>query len=416
MPLQTRIGTWYNWPFGAEETAHVDLQTEQNQSLGFYSENHRRQGSGWDGGGEFLSIREFTRYTPSGNLDIRVSNLPMYRGAVYATPPSVLHFVPPKFGDDIASFGPELYNHAKPAPPLMGGLNALYELKDLPGMVKQAFEHVRPFVDWAEHVPSKYWSDVRNGVSLSSVSDFNLAVAFGWLPLLGDVHSMYETQRKMASAVEQLLRDNGRPVRRTFTSEKHSSSSESVLAQGFQPHAGDTLNPIFITQAYGGGNWELSQHETVRTWFSGKFRYWLPEKGQMSNDEWTASLRSRLMGSRVTPSTIYKAIPWSWLIDWFGNVGDNIANLDTNVADRLINDYAFVMRHRESFNRMSVTHRFRGMDGRFSEARAVTESGWVHKARTPASPFGFGIKIPDLSSFQLTILGSLKGSRTRFAG
>lgn len=406
------LGDWFNWPFGPEKTASVDLQLNVQEFLEFYSEDHTREGNGWSGGGEFRSKKNFVRYNPSGSMKIAPGGNPMYTGSVYAIAPTPAVFHKPIL--DLFNFGPSVYRQANPDKAIMDVGNAIYELKDVPGMLKAAFEVELSATNLAisrkKYAKADFYPD-----SLSKVSDFNLAVAFGWLPLLSDCISLYQGQKKLAKTIAQLKRDNGRPIRRRFEVKDQTQDSSEILASGSDPY-GTNLSPNFITRVYGDGHWELSRHETTRMWFSGQFRSWLPEQGQMSDDQWTSMIRNRLFGLSPTPSRIYKAMPWSWLIDWFSNVGDNLANLNTNVADRQINDYAFLMRHSETFNRLSVLQRFHTEGDNVVEARAITESGTSLKERTQASPFGFGIKIPDLSPFQLTILGSLGGKSGKALG
>lgn len=53
-------------------------------------------------------------------------------------------------------------------------------------------------------------------------------------------------------------------------------------------------------------------------------------------------LVDRQLGPWPLPSTIYNLIPWTWLVDWFGGLGDYISLMETVAgADNLIN-YGFI--------------------------------------------------------------------------
>jgi hypothetical protein len=391
-----RLGIWYNWPYGPEVVDSFDMELMQEEFLEFGSINHRRlRGGGWSGGGPFLSKKRFTRYTPSNSVHVSVAGKPMYDGALIANPPVDLPQLVPHA--ELEGLGATAYARAAPDRPIMDAANALYELKDVPSMLRQAYNAVR--------------SLPRLGsIRLRDVSDFNLAVAFGWLPLLSDTVKLYNSQKEIRSKLAQLKRDNGRPIRRKFQLKDQNVNSSSIVDRGTEQYGTTHMGPWFLTGTYGGGEWELSHHATTRVWFSGQFRYWLPDQGQMSDNEWDRKLIGRLFGFKPTPSRIYQAMPWSWLIDWFSNTGDIIANLDASVADRLINDYAYLMRHHEVFARIKSSHKIWSGET-WQNAVAVTERGTMVSQRVPASPFGFGVKTPDLSPYQLTILGSLAGKR-----
>lgn len=390
--MPDHIGTWFNWPFDNRPVQDVQLNLEQNEFLEFYSEEHLRNGATWLSGGPFTTKRRFVRYQPSGAIQLSPASKPMYLGKLYAADPVPSAFEPPIF---LENFGPSAYRRLNPDKSEMDLGNALYELKDLPRQLKELY-----------NLPKTGLPD-----GLKSLSNYDISVTYGWLPLLSDTISLYQTQRQLAKRIDQLKRDNGRPVRRKVEMRDQSNVSEEFIASGSDDH-GLYLHPNFITSVYRGGTWALTQHASTRVWASGQFRLWYPQQTTgMSDNEWKRIIISRLFGLNPTPSRIYKAMPWSWLIDWFSNVGDNLANLSTNVADRVINDYCFLMRHTETFNRITVSQAFEQGDKDPVVVSAVTESGTVLKERIAASPFGFGIKTSDLSPYQLNILGSLAGSK-----
>lgn len=120
---------------------------------------------------------------------------------------------------------------------------------------------------------------------------------------------------------------------------------------------------------------------------------------------------ARLYGLNVTPGVVYNAMPWSWLIDWFSNVGDNIENLDHGVADRLLADYAYLMGEQRDYIKYSAAQAYNGRDGATLVANSTATWGISHKRRYVASPFGFGLTEDDLTPNQAGILLSLAGSR-----
>jgi hypothetical protein len=120
-----------------------------------------------------------------------------------------------------------------------------------------------------------------------------------------------------------------------------------------------------------------------------------------------------IFGLNPTPSAVYKAIPWTWLVDWFSNIGDVIANLDGGVADRLAADYMYLM-NKITFQmaRTSYGNYYSGVSwGSSTPFSAECFQGAVSKRRMRASQFGFGVKENELSLTQWSILGALGLSR-----
>lgn len=408
-----RLGVWYDWPYSPRPISTYDVEIAPKEFLEFHSTNHRRKGNGWSGGGAFISKKRFTEYKRTDSVNISPANKPMYAGSLIANPPPRPIFSDPAIQLD--TLGPELWNQASPAKPLLNFGNAVYELKDLPSMVKQGYETLRNLTVRNDLIPY-YFSRNRGSLSLKDVSDYELAVLFGWLPLLSDTIGLFNAQRQMSASIKQVLRDAGRPVRRKFTSDKNSSTSSEVIATGSDSN-GTLFSPKFITGAYTSGSfpWTLTRKKLTKVSFAAQFRYFFDDCDHLTADQWNSRIRRRLFGLNPTPAAIYRAMPWSWLIDWFGNIGDNLANLQPSVADRLIADYAFIMRHVQEYDSLSATIGINQGDSSVTRT-ATTNIGTDLKSRAFASPFGFRVKLDELSPFQLTILGSLGGSRGPSSG
>lgn len=120
----------------------------------------------------------------------------------------------------------------------------------------------------------------------------------------------------------------------------------------------------------------------------------------------------RLYGLRPSPSVVYNAVPWSWLVDWFTNLGHVIENVEPGVADRLAADYFYVMRKRSRVKTREASGTFyRSPDGSPVSIHVSQVAASVSKTRISGSPFGFDVKQEDLNGTQLAILGALGLSR-----
>ena len=279
--------------------------------------------------------------------------------------------------------GAEAYAKMKPTKPEFSALNSIYELKDIPGMLKQRFR------------------------GLKDIPSYHLALEFGWKPLLSDCRTMILSQKEGQKRLNQLLRDNGKSVRRRM----HFLNDENVLSDATY-EAWGWIQPGFNTYFWRGTP-TFRQKDVAKDeiWASARFRYWLPPGPQ--DIAYKQSLMRKLYGVQFpSPSQIYNAIPWSWLIDWYSNVGYLIENLDGGVADRLAADYFYMMRRTtRQIQREFSLPLYSGKSHTPVVAQATGSCTRITKSRFRGDPFGFATNHNDLSSTQVAILGALGLSR-----
>lgn len=284
-----------------------------------------------------------------------------------------------------SAFGAEAYNKMKPTKPVFNALNAVFELRELPHMLKG-----RMLDQGLKSIPN-YW----------------LALQFGWKPLLQDIRKMVASQRKAQDRLNWLLAHNGRPVRRRVVIAENVGEPQSFNVGYF---GGGGLAPTLVTgymAKSASGSVELTAGD--RIWGSARFRYWLPEGPR--DVEWKTKMLAYLFGLYPSPSVIYNALPWSWLADWFSNAGDVLENMDAGVADRCAADYVYVMRHHWARAQKSVTFALKGEGHGVKTFTSTTTVTNESKNRVPGDPFGFSTAQKDLSGMQLSILGALGLSR-----
>jgi hypothetical protein len=152
-----------------------------------------------------------------------------------------------------------------------------------------------------------------------------------------------------------------------------------------------------------------------KVWFVGRFRYFIPDIG---TSQWSKRATRALFGVNPTPETLYNLLPWSWLFDWFGNIGDIMSNISSNAVDNLTADYAYIMRTVETTKRYTSISYWNtlGGEGQFynipgGSAVLVAVDSTISKTRAAASPFGFGATFGGLSPYQMGIAAALGISR-----
>lgn len=273
---------------------------------------------------------------------------------------------------------------AKPGGPVMGLGQAVGEARQLPS------------------IPS-----LKKAVkSLQGLGSQYLNVEFGWKPLLNDLRDLLDFQAKIDKAFNQLRRDNGKVVRRRMTVDKTESSSfSSFTTNGTYP----TLHNLLYSQSANIHKRQTYIKSGARYWFEGAFRYWIPN---LESPTKAAYIKAHLAGGIPTPELVWELMPWSWLIDWFSNAGDVISNMSLNAAENLVVLYGYAMGNswtEESYSAQTVLRQGQSIYTTLHLRKEV-------KARIRASPFGFGLDLPDLSARQLAILAALGLSRSKGLG
>jgi len=283
-----------------------------------------------------------------------------------------------------AAWGAEAYAKMKPDRALMQGFVSAYELKDLPGMLQQRF--------------------LKSGLH-KFTGDYFLAEKFGWEALLKDVVSLISSQIQWQKRLDQLIRDESKLVRHRINLAASEVYDPPTLGTGnFQ-------GPGFVTYFYSApGNYRLQKIQRDIVWASAAYRYSLPPGPR--NIEWTRKMKSRIFGFRPTPHQVYNVIPWSWLFEWFGHIGNVLDNTSLNVVESLYAQWFYVMRQNETEVRTDCTSSY--FEDKTLRPFAVTTQSRLRsgcKTRLRGDPFGFGTSNNSLTGSQLAIMGALGLSR-----
>lgn len=305
----------------------------------------------------------------------------------------------------MTTLGSQAYAKLRPQIPKAGLGIMLAEARDLPRMMQTTS---RGFHD--------LWSSMGGSSSSKSMlpkktANHFLNAQFGWVPFLGDISSMYDVYNNSGKYLRQLAKDNNTWVRRLRT--EKIIESEQVLS---------TFPNLRVNPGPLGTNWltvftdatsKLILRTSTQVWYEGAFKYYRPEFD--GSQEWSnsklgdLSRLTTLLGARINPSLIYRATPWTWLIDWFTNVGDTVQRASDWAADGMVSKYMYLMRRqtREVVLQQTI----------HSKSAGVITMEWTRNAvvkhRVPASsPYGFSLSGSDLSPRQLAILGALGISRS----
>ncbi len=253
-----------------------------------------------------------------------------------------------------------------------------------------------------------------------------LGGAFGWLPLVRDIQKALETllvidkllfpSDSTRRNVDKVLRTRGNIINDViylsynppFGGDAADTSNWS-LNSAYRSNPASTSNLTFP----GALNAQHSVLEELTMRTSARFNTTM-RPNSMNNGYLDRAIE--LLGLELTPEVLWQLTPWTWLIDWFSNIGTVIGNLTTLGLSNTILQYAYsTARWKTS---VSVNAKPQQLISSGTGIRSFTGTYAWHwqndyKVRIAASPFGFDVGLDSLSAYQWTILTALGLARSR---
>lgn len=398
------------------------------------SENHRKRHGRWTGGGPFYTWQKsctsnamgqsyYWAGAPRGNYTAcgvigGIAGVPV-------TTPSIPSFASHKV--DLDQSYATGFKRARPGNPVADVGQFLFELKSLPSIPyagafyyeKEKYRVLKSIrgrditapilIPW-RHIPRALRTRVQDYRRLGGEY---LNAQFGWVPFIRDLRKFYELTHSVDRRLNQLIQENGRGINRRATISDETTVSQTVKNYSY-PFANVLGGPSFVTN--GSTVYTVTTRTSTRKWFSGKFRYYVPDMG---SPQWTFQARLALFGAIPTPETVWNVMPWSWLIDWYGNVGDVVSNLSPNAVGYPSLEYSYIMKHVtvETEARASVYHPGKSDSlnqwATFEHDFRSTIKEEQKMRNGGGNPLGLGVKFESLSGYQTSILAALGISRSR---
>jgi len=254
----------------------------------------------------------------------------------------------------------------------------MFELKDIPRMLRHAGDLLHKIRRPSGLDPAK------------EAAAATLAYQFGWAPLIGDLGKLLD----FSKAVEKTQRTikgahSSRGIRRRIQlgTESYATSGSSTVW---------SIYGLFLTP-------QFESELGCKTW--GVVHWKVRDPNQVGKiPTWNSALQSALgFNLGQIPITVWKAIPWTWLIDWFADIS-NILQANYNMI-YYRPSRACIMRTSWNIRRYKAVPTGPG-------ATDVCTQGTIDsifKERLPVnSPStSFNLKLPFMDNFKLSILGSL---------
>jgi hypothetical protein len=256
----------------------------------------------------------------------------------------------------------------------------------------------------------------RANFARAAGSDY-LNVEFGFKPLVDDLRNIAEI---LMSASYGLYRPLGAYHRQraaqpiiTFDRVELSNSAGYVATGDYlQTLSGIPSSTPMTTERIFDIWGSTVRRSTLKRWFEGEFVY-IP-KASFDPKNFFDRYET-LMKVELTPSVLWELSPWSWLFDWFLQIGGAISAMEAGMDNRVLSTYYYAMEEFTSSVSLSV-HMFRLRSGSSPALPSLyLQKSELHtKRRIRGNPFGFtGVSSNPLSLEQSAILGALGLTKTR---
>lgn len=264
------------------------------------------------------------------------------------------------------------------------GLEYVSELPGLGALAKEEYEsRLLRF--------RKYISQARFA-GMKRVAKLHLMIQFGLMPLISDIELLLEFAKRVDARMRELERLRTRGLRRTVEVWR---GSNMLSLPGQIMHTSGALLDADVLK---------TTTEEIR----GHIR-WYPNfiLGFPTDTSQLRSIAKKaILGARFAPDTLYEIFPWSWLIDYYLNLGTMLKTQSNTLP--MNHDLVRVMRHVTTITR--TTAHTKSHDGRITMDPIFAKHEL--KTRVLATPT-IGARIEVLNAQQWSILGSLAVLRLR---
>lgn len=390
---------------------HGEDPLDANRELEMYRKSNWLTYSKYDTGHEFDTLK----------TSIRTSHPRVSLAADKTRYVGPLCFNPYLFGSDpfvypdnidVNFYGTQAVNRTIPTHPA-SSISTLFGELMRDGIPTADIATIKPFRKTSGSKKKDVWD------MISGLGQDQLNLSFAWVPFMNEVLGILKAVAKTPQILEQLSRDSGRQVRRSYKFETIKKDLPDRI-EAWPPGGGYMfLNYHGWSPLTTDGNAPQVKSLTASTtsvrriWFSGAYEYYLEHpEGAMEKAHYYARMADAILGLKLTPEVLWNLAPWSWLADWKYNFGDMISNATRFSQDDLVMKYGYLMVH--DFIRVKIRGRESNLSAKMDP---VTHLITERKRRFRATPYGFGSNPSSWTERQWAILAALgmtKGDKVAF--
>lgn len=288
--------------------------------------------------------------------------------------------------NQMLAWGAKGYALTIPTKPVSEAGQFLFELRDLPKLpgLELMKSRARGFKNLQQAAGKEY-----------------LNKKFGWDPFISDIRKQTAATVNAKKHIKSFYDNSEQRVRRKI---ELGTTKQST----FESHSSGLPGNANYVYDIDGGRTKQDSFEQ-RAWFSACYRYYVPKIGTdwLSNIKAGEQIAHKLYGLRVDPKLLWELAPWTWMADYFGNVGDIMNNLSAFSNDNLVAIYGYVMVQSTGSRTYTATGTCSTSGSTVSPSSTFTT---VTKQRYKGNPYGFALNA-SLTDNQAGILAALGMSR-----
>lgn len=251
---------------------------------------------------------------------------------------------------------------------------------------------------------------VRGGgkvYSPTQYADEFLNAQFGWAPMVSDLKGVADLIVKAGIVTRRIDDGVGVSKRGSGVLDVQSGSSAGKYSQDlwtcrFRPTptaAPIDLGSYLSTSSRVDVSWVENYTTSIR--FAGEFEYYFQKLSKLRDN--VLSRAEHLLGLELTPEVAWQTQPWTWLLDWFGNLGQIISIASNTVSDSSVCKYGYLMF--DTVAQRSESARINLKNG--SSWVSVIHGTSIRYQRERANPYGFGTNPAAFTNRQWAVLGAL---------
>lgn len=241
-----------------------------------------------------------------------------------------------------------------------------------------------------------------------------LNVQFGVMPSASDIHKMSESILHADKLTRQFVRDSARLIRRSSTRRLETQTQTgSVYLVGSNANYSCAGVNFFADPGMPGSTYigpeakcYLGYTRDLRTFST--FEYFVGDPtGFTERMDSYVGKAQKLLGVNLDLATIYALTPWTWMLDWFVDIG-GLLNYQQSVSDNHLVQRrgGYVLEDSISMEVVISGDRSSG-DKVYKTLSPTSLTGRkVYQNRAPGSPYGMS-PTWSLNNFQWSVLGAL---------
>lgn len=277
-----------------------------------------RKDNGTVGSSTYLTLEEqCDDFTGADNQPFKVHRVKRYGGLINGVNSSSIGYIWKDYPNDFLKSDPYVESHVSvPGQPSDGVLAQAVIARTNPSRSStQALEAVADIAEFGKTAFGEFGKRLRNlgrhygpkrFNALSRVAKGSLMIQFGLVPLVNDINVLLKFQDLVDARVREIERLRTRGLRRTVDCWS-GATGVTILNQTIQSN-GCTIRAKF------------DKTTTVRV--RGHIRWYANSNWLLNDKSVQAVARKAITGYVLDPSTLYEIMPWSWLIDYFSNLGN----------------------------------------------------------------------------------------------